>query len=265
MFDVSFNAPTQPLAPGPVCSATPDLQSGHMLPDKPVSPRSLKNSEVREKRFALLSEPHIYRLTKFVDDLRERAGTKNCFGKAGLPHFDPYDGGSEAQCLFLLLAPGRHAINDGLQHKGSGFVSRDNDDMTAENLFCATKADEVQRRTGWREGCRGTNFPRQETVLWNVIPWYLGTEENIEDPTSTEMEEGVACLRSLLDRRLLPNLKVVVPFGGAAQDAVKKHYPDLHRNWVVVPNRHPGQQSLNSKELWDCFVSRLCEARGYLS
>ena len=40
-----------------------------------------------------------------------------------IPHFDPLDGGSNAQVLFLMEAPGPKA-------SASGFVSRNNPDET---------------------------------------------------------------------------------------------------------------------------------------
>ena len=42
--------------------------------------------------------------------------------------FDPRDGGIRAQALFLFEKPGPKA-------NASGFISRDNDDPTAENIF----------------------------------------------------------------------------------------------------------------------------------
>jgi hypothetical protein len=50
-----------------------------------------------------------------------------------VPDFDPLDGGVNAQVLFLLEKPGPMAAEDG-KRAGSGFISRDNDDGTAEAI-----------------------------------------------------------------------------------------------------------------------------------
>ena len=70
-----------------------------------------------------------------------------------IPQFDPLDGGIDAECLFLLEAPGPKAVN-------SGFVSRNNPDETAKNFF---------------ELNVGAGLERSKTITWNVVPWYVGS------------------------------------------------------------------------------------------
>jgi uracil-DNA glycosylase len=67
-------------------------------------------------RAAKLTEPHVAPLTAFVEALRAEMGPG-----VGLPHFDPLDGGVEAEVLYLLEAPGPRAVE-------SGFISRNNPD-----------------------------------------------------------------------------------------------------------------------------------------
>jgi hypothetical protein len=85
-------------------------------------PKSLRDSKIREARFAALEQPHVAPLTAFFRQLRSAMGADYL-----IPHFDPADGGTEASLLYLLEAPGPRAI-------ASGFVSRDNPDETAKNF-----------------------------------------------------------------------------------------------------------------------------------
>jgi hypothetical protein len=111
-----------------------------------------------------------------------------------VPEFDPLDGGSTAQLLFLFEKPG--PMTDG--QSGSGFISRNNDDPTAEATF---------------RFMQSAGIPRKITVIWNVIPWWNGTRLI----TSSELEEGVACVRELI--ALLPRLSAVVFVGRKAARA----------------------------------------------
>src|SRR6266436_8404834 len=70
-----------------------------------------------------LHEPHIAPLTAFVEKLRAHVGPH-----VGIPNFDPWDGGIDAEILYLLEAPGPQAV-------ASGFVSRNNPDESAKNFF----------------------------------------------------------------------------------------------------------------------------------
>jgi hypothetical protein len=72
----------------------------------------------------MLHEPHIAPLTDFAARLRER-------GSIEVPDFDPFDGGIHAQVLFLFEKPGPMTASN----NGSGFISRNNDDRSAEATF----------------------------------------------------------------------------------------------------------------------------------
>lgn len=69
------------------------------------------------------------------------------------------DGGIAARVLFLFEKPGPMTALVG-RREGSGFISRDNDDPTAEAIW---------------QFMREAEIPREEAVLWNVIPWWNGT------------------------------------------------------------------------------------------
>src|ERR1035438_5895674 len=87
-------------------------------------PRSLRDACVRERRKAMLHLPHIAPLAEYAERLRMR-------GLGEVPDFDPLDGGVEARVLFLFEKPGPMTAEAGKRF-GSGFISRNNDDSTAE-------------------------------------------------------------------------------------------------------------------------------------
>ncbi len=117
-------------------------------------PRSLKSAAAISARRTMLDRPHIAPLRDSAAKLRaENYGT--------VPEFDPMDGGTNARLLLLMEKPG--PMTDDLSktgRTGSGFISRDNDDPTADAIFT------FMRQAG---------IAREETVLWNVIPWWNGT------------------------------------------------------------------------------------------
>jgi uracil-DNA glycosylase len=178
-------------------------------------PKTLGDPEARQLRLTELHEAHIAPLTSFVESLRAEAGPG-----AAIPYFDPWDGGVEAQILFLLEAPGAKA-------KGSGFVSRNNPDETAKNLF---------------ELCRKAELHRKKTVIWNAVPWYIGTGARIRAATPSDLEAGLRPLSRILD--LLPNLQAVVFLGRKAEKArpeIERLRPKL--SLFVCP--HPSPMFVN--------------------
>lgn len=194
----------------------------------PNLPRSMRRPEVREQRLAALDQPHIAPLTDLVRRFRSRDGSE-------YPYFDPADGGANASLLFLFEKPGPMTVEKGTPTRtGSGFISRDNDDPTAEATF---------------EFMRQARVPRRETVLWNTIPGWNGTRRIVTD----ELRAGIRDLAELLS--LLPNVRTVVLVGQKAAKAelrilelgsfcifksahpsplVRASYPDQWRNIPAV-------------------------------
>ena len=82
-------------------------------------------------------------LTEFVEVLRAEHGPD-----ARIADFDPWDGGVDAEVLFLLEAPGPKAI-------ASGFVSRNSPDESARNFHRANAE---------------AGIARERTVTWNIVP-----------------------------------------------------------------------------------------------
>ena len=117
-------------------------------------------------------KPHIAPLTSFVAKLRAEHSDWE------IPDFDPLDGGVNADILFLFEKPGPMTSVAG---GGSGFISRNNNDPTAEAAFGFMKQ---------------ADLPRDRTILWNIIPGWNGRIE-IKNKTTKEVTRGVEALKEL--------------------------------------------------------------------
>ena len=81
-------------------------------------------------------------------------------------------------------------------------------------------------------------------LVWNAVPWYVGSADKIRSPTPGEITAGLAWLRRLLD--LLPDLRVVACFGRAAARAVLPLRPELaDRGLTLLEAPHPSQRVYN--------------------
>lgn len=168
--------------------------------------QALKSQEKIIERIDALIQPHMFELNSFVEKVRVE--NPNSF----VPDFDPLDGGINAKALFLLEKPGPKTDR---RNGGSGFISRDNDDMTANatRLFL-----------------EDANISRKETILWNLIPMWNGTRKI----TPQEKLLGIRYLKELLI--LLPEIKVIILVGNKAQWASK--HLDLSK-YDVLKSFHP--------------------------
>ncbi len=177
-------------------------------------PKNLGKKEYREERMQMLAQEHLEPLTDFVHSIRKRRGLER-----EIPYFDPLDGGIHAKCLFVLEAPGPKAVD-------SGFVSRNNPDESAKNFF------ELNERAG---------IPRKETITWNIVPWYIGSEGRIRPASPKDIEEGFGYLLELI--ALLQELKVIVLVGRKAQRIRK----ELRRKWTrcILECYHPSPVFVN--------------------
>lgn len=185
-------------------------------------PRAMRDPAVRQARLAALKEPHIAPLTDLVHAFRARDSSE-------YPYVDPADGGVDASILFLLEKPGPMTVPTGKGlRRGSGFISRDNDDPTAEASFRFYREAGVDRR---------------QSVVWNVIPGWNGTIR----VTPAELRAGVEDLAALL--ALLPRLQTIVLVGRRAARA-----EPLIRglgDYAVFHSAHPsGQVRAGNPHLW---------------
>jgi uracil-DNA glycosylase len=209
-------------------------------------PRLFRNNFVVEARRAQLQEPHIKSLTAFVEELRSEVGSAIIayflalspevgVTSISIPYFDPWDGGIDAECLFLFEAPGGSAVK-------SDFISRNNNDRTAENFFNFNVE---------------AGLLRKRTISWNIVPWYIGSQARIRPATKKDIEVAVQHLIRLCN--LLPKLRAVVFHGLKAQQAegyLSRSRPDLkifklpHPSPFFVNNK-PGNSGIIVKWLTD--------------
>lgn len=168
--------------------------------DQPRSMRDMEESRARAER---IYESHVAPLNKYVEELRDRG-----FGE--VPYIDPLSGGLNSRILFLFEKPGPKSAN-----LGSGFLSRNNDDPTAEAVW------KFQTNLGFRY-C--------DLVFWNSVPGWNGQRKIYKQ----ERRRGGEALVDFIE--LLPDLEVIVFVGRSAQRAEKLI---LHKNLVFVRSLHP--------------------------
>lgn len=102
---------------------------GNQFPDEPYS---LVSPEAIRERLDMVSAAHVQPLNHLVEVFREELGV-------GMPCFDPFDAGVYAEALILLESPGAQVV-------GINFVSRNNPDRTAKNIFDILSASEIARK-----------------------------------------------------------------------------------------------------------------------
>ena len=180
-----------------------------------LTPKSLGLAHIRESRLCEVNNPDTAILTQFVLKMRSELGDK-----FSIPYFDPFDGAKNAACLFLLEAPGGKA-------KMSGFISRDNPDETAKNIF---------------ELCMSADLPRKSTIIWNIVPWYVGDSDKIRPVTIKDIKQAEPYLVELLTH--LPQLKSIILFGRKSQKAFKT-LSKIAPHFEIYHCWHPSPLSLN--------------------
>jgi|SRR3989339_739367 len=193
-------------------------------------PKSLCNPMAIQSRLAGISKPHILPLTNFVETIRKETGLNR-----EIPYFDPLDGGINAKCLFLFEAPGPRAVF-------SGFISRNNSDESAKNFF------ELNQQA---------DLPRELTISWNVVPWYIGTGTKIRPANKNDIDEGKKYLRDLLS--LLPKLRIIVLGGRKAQKAetlITAYFPDI----TLIKMPHPSPLFVNNAPENKFIILRILQA-----
>jgi hypothetical protein len=182
-------------------------------------PRSLRDLPALAARRAMLGSAHMRKLVEVVGHLRRISPAQE------VPDFDPLDGGVEAGVLFLFEKPGpKTSAASG----GSGFISRNNDDQTAEATY---------------RFLAQAGIPRHCTALWNVVPSWNGKV----GIGPGELERGLQDLGLVL--QALPNLHTIVLVGRKAQQAT-----DMVRRLPVrlVTSAHPSPRvRARYPEIWN--------------
>ncbi len=179
-------------------------------------PRGHRDAAFLAAKYARSTEPHVAAINRLAAQIA--AATD-----AVVPGADPDGGGVDAQVLLLLETPSRAGGYT------TGLISIDNDDTAAANL--------------WR-GLDAVGLDRRLVLVWNAVPWYVGSPNKIRSPNPAEITAGLAWLRRLLD--LMTDLRVVACFGRAAARAVLPLRPELNaRRLTVLEAPHPSQRVYN--------------------
>lgn len=192
------------------------------------APKTLGSMEARQQRLAAIEDRHVAPLSTFVRSLRTEMGSGY-----EIPYFDPLDGGVTADCLYLLEAPGPRAV-------ASGFISRNNPDETAKNFFLLNREAGIDRR---------------RTIIWNIVPWYIGSGTRIRPANARDLDRAGPALVRLAG--LLPALHSVVLVGkkaATAESAVRTLLPSASVYSIPHPspmfvNRLPGNRALLLEKL----------------
>jgi hypothetical protein len=177
--------------------------------------RRMADEAFRKEQEQHRYDDHIAPINRLVDALRESGGR-------WLPYVAPMYGGVSARLLSLLRDPGPMTQS----HKGSGFLSMENDDATAEAIsqyFAAAGIGAI------------------DIVPWNVYPWYINRA-----PKASELNDGIEPLRRVIG--LLPHLRVVMLHGGSAVDGWKRfarqhQSPVTALGLVVIETYHTSRQA----------------------
>lgn len=198
------------------------------------APRGLRNPDLVAERVSMLGAENIRELTAWASDLSSHRDSL-------VPWFDPAEAGTNARVLLLMEAPGP-MTNPAGTRVGSGFISVDNDDSTAENLWKA------RLEAGLLDGA----------LLWNIVPWFLGPASR--KPSISELREGGNALRDLL--LLLPELHTVVTLGRFAQRGWRSFVlPGHSSEWRTIETWHPSPLSMAQAGHREELTSALRRAR----
>jgi hypothetical protein len=154
-----------------------------------VIPRRMKALAYRLSQFTALNDEHIAPVTDFITRLSAEQPQL-----AGVPFVAPHYRPQTARILSLSSNPGPRAGGD----KGSGFLSVQNDDASAERLL------NIYAAAGVRS---------EDVVPWNAFPWYVH-DQLPNGLTSEYIEQGVLVLSRFLE--LCPNVVSIVAHGGDA-------------------------------------------------
>lgn len=158
-----------------------------------MSPRAHRAASAVAAKHARLGEPHVAPLVQLADRIAADTG-----GPGAVPYPDPTFAGVDARALFLLETPAAKAARS---TGGSGLLSLDNDDVTAETMHRAYDA---------------AGLSRSDTLHWNAVPWIVpGTERG--DLSGVHVPAALPWLAELLG--MLHKIQVVVTVGGTARDA----------------------------------------------
>jgi hypothetical protein len=148
----------------------------------------------RDAQLAQVFDPRVRVVNELCDALSlEKPGVT-------VPYVAPHYNAANATILSLSSNPGPRAGGDG----GSGFLSRENDDPTAERM------SRVFATVGLSD---------EHVLPWNAYPWYVHQAYPNGLPAGL-LNEGLDPLKRLLE--LHPQIRTVVAHGGDAKRAMRQ-------------------------------------------
>lgn len=181
--------------------------------------------EMRDAAFA----PHIAPVNELVQELRQQRPDLS------MPLVAPHYDATTARVLSLLSNPGPQTHEDA----GSGFLSTENDDGTAERLGA------LYQRVGIRFS---------DVIPWNAFPWYVHDAHPNGLPLRL-IEEGQPALHQLL--QAVPGIRAVVAHGGDARRAVSMYFREPAHDGFI---RSRGMRSWTARHTGDrAFSAPLAE------
>jgi hypothetical protein len=162
-------------------------------------------------------------LNRWVDGVRAETGES-------VPYFDPRAALDGAKVLLLLQDPSGAADGE------SGFISRDNNDQTAHNVY------ELYLKTSLRY---------EDCIAWNVIPWWVANPAKGPRSLASEARRARQYLEEVID--LLPgDLAAVIVMGETqtqpAWQAAVGHRHSSFRGAEVRFTAHPGPLAINQTD-----------------
>lgn len=181
----------------------------------PDQPRALASTFARRRRKRFIRDPHIAPISYLIDTIAEAENSP------GLPYNDPLFGGVNAEMLFVLKSP--QADADPALF-GTRFLSVDNNDEGAENMFHALAANHIDR---------------SRCLAWNICPF--PTSGNT--PSDSEISRAAPYTRQLI--AMLPNLKVVVLLGGPARQGWSQALLGGRRDVTVIRGASPSPPGIH--------------------
>ena len=150
-------------------------------------PRMNKEPEFLAAKLRRVHDPHVRPLNGLVERWRQEGRQ--------VPYADPDSGGIRSRILFLHESPGPQASPE----HGSGLISTDNDDPSAERF--------------WRLS-REAGLPRDGYISWNAVPWYVSATATNVNAKDADGQAALPYLHEFVT--LLTELRVVVVMGSFA-------------------------------------------------
>ncbi len=180
-----------------------------------MQPRMHAQRRFLAAKLARVREPHVAPISALADQIAVDSG----LDPGMVPYPDPDGAGIEARVLFLLDNPGPRARAG----SGSGLISMDNDDPTAERV--------------WRANQR-FGIDRARVLYWNIVPF---PTEGMNSTTS-EMRRAAPYTKQLLG--MLPKVERVVLLGRKAEQGWR--IAGLSTPLPPLVGPHPSNRGINA-------------------